>query len=221
MPRKKKGRRFNPHTDTCYVCGAPATGDEHVPPASLFPPSYSSSKLVTVPSCSAHNNDHAKDVEYVRNVICILYGTNAAAEEVSEVAKRSWDNSEKLFNKTFQDLAIAEVDGEGEIGVFTIDIRRVKTVVGAIAHALYFLELKVPACASFDTFCGFHSKKSLAGQPDGSEGLGSMLTGLLYEDRLTPYPDVFREKIHDGTDFVAFAMNFYEALWCYAWAKKP
>jgi hypothetical protein len=217
MPRKKKGNRFNPQKDTCYVCSAPATSDEHVPPKAFFPPSYSTAKLVTVPSCATHNNDHAKDVEYVRNVICIMYGTNAAAEEVAEVAKRSWDKSDKLFYRTFRDVKRAEVDGEGEVAVFKIDLLRVKTVVNAIAHALYYLETSTPAPGDFDVFCGFHSEKSLRGKRDDTEELGRTLAGAKYEDRPTPHPEVFQYKVHDGKYVVIFAMGFYEAVWCYAW----
>jgi hypothetical protein len=219
MPRRKRTRRFNPATDKCYVCSAPATGDEHVPPLSFFPPSCSKAKLVTVPACVAHNNDNAKDVEYVRNVICIQYGTNAAAEEVAETAKRSWDHSEKLFAKTFHDIEAAEVIGEGEIGLFTVDLARVKNVVSAIAHALYSLDFGKPAPANFEVFCAFHSKASLQGKPDGTERLGKMLANAKYEDGSTPYPEVFEYKIHHGKDCVVFALGFYEKLWCYAWIK--
>jgi hypothetical protein len=219
MPRKKRKKRFNPGVDRCYACTEPATGDEHVPPESSFPPSYSRSKLVTVPACAAHNNDNAKDVEYVRNVICIQFGTNEAAEEVAAVAERSWDRSEGLFKHTFHDMHGATVDGEGEVGVFTVHLPRVKHVVAAIAQALYFRETESNADTDFEVFCAFHSKNSLQGLPDGTERIGTMLASLEYTGRPTPYPDAFAYRIHRGRDVLVFAMCFYERLWCYAWFR--
>lgn len=215
----KKNSKFNPNKDKCYVCSAPATSDEHVPPKSFFPRSYSKAKLVVVPSCAVHNNDNSKDVEYVRNVVCIQYGTNAAAEEVFEVAKRSWDHSEKLFQRTFHDLQVAKIAGEGEAGLFTVDLQRVKAVVSAIAHAVFYLEFGQPAPGAFTVFCAFHSITSLQGDPDGTEKLGQMLAGAKYVHRQTPYPEVFQYKVHQAKDCVVFALGFYERLWCYAWVK--
>src|SRR6266487_4809319 len=129
MPRKRRAQRFNPSTDKCYVCCSPATSDEHAPPRSFFPPSYSKSRLLTVPACASHNLDNSMDVEYVRNVFAIMYGSNAAAEEVFEVAKRSWDHSDKLFNRTFHDVIEAEIGGEERTALFTVDLSRVQNII--------------------------------------------------------------------------------------------
>jgi hypothetical protein len=176
---------------------------------------------VTVPACAAHNNDNAKDVEYVRNVFCIQYGTNTAAEKVAEVAERSWDNSEGLFIRTFHDFREATVEDEGEIGVFSGDLARVKRVVAAIAQALYFLEIGSNSPTEFEVFCAFHSLKSLQGLTDGSERIGEMLASLTYTTRPTPYTDGFGYRIHRGRDVLVFALGFYERLWCYAWFRTP
>ena len=159
------------------------------------------------------------DVEYVRNVFAIMYGSNAAAEEVFEVAKRSWDHSDKLFNRTFHDVIEAEIGGEERTALFTVDLSRVQNIIRHIAHALYFVETRSPALTKIDVFCGFHSRKSLHGELDGTEKLGTMLAGADYVDRTTPYPDVFAYKMHRGKDCVIFAMQFFGTLWCYAWLK--
>lgn len=219
MPRKRRQKRFNPQTDKCYACGAPATGDEHVPPESFFPPSCARKKLVTVPACAKHNNDNAKDVEYVRNVICIQYGTNTAAEEVAEVAYRSWDRSDGLFKRTFHDIKSATIDEKEEIGVFSVDLARVKRVVAAIAQALFYLETGTTPPADHEVFCAFHSQASLQGRADGTERIGAMLSEAVYTFRATPFPEVFRYGTHRGRDVLIFAMGFYERLWCYAWFR--
>jgi hypothetical protein len=64
--------------EDCYVCGAPATSEEHAPPESFFPEGYRSG-LVTVPSCADHNTKLSTDVEYVRNALCGQRGTNLVA----------------------------------------------------------------------------------------------------------------------------------------------
>lgn len=81
------------------MCHAIPSGDEHAPPQSFFPPRYQGKSLETVPSCDQHNLANAKDVEYVRGVLCIQYGTNKTAEEVFEKAKGSWIRARSCSNE--------------------------------------------------------------------------------------------------------------------------
>ncbi len=88
-----------------------------------------------MPSCPTHNLDNHLDVEYVRNVIATQLGTNATAEQILEVAKRSWDYSPALFALTFHDIEAVIVRAQ-EIGAFSFDLARVKSVMTAVAHAV-------------------------------------------------------------------------------------
>src|SRR5713226_181962 len=118
----------------CYMCEAIATSVEHVPPKCFFPKGYRAN-LITVPSCTAHNEQNSKDVEYVRNVISTQHGcTNKAAAKAFETAKRSFDKSVKLANRTFRDLRRVLVEGQ-ETGAFPVDLARHKNVMRAIAYA--------------------------------------------------------------------------------------
>jgi|GEM_PF-3463721 len=219
MARKRKGRRFHPKKDRCYMCDAAATSDEHVPPRSFFPERLQGKRLLTVPACATHNNSNAGDVEYVRGVLCIQYNTNATAEEVAEKAKDSWDHSPKLFNRTFDGMASAEVHGGEmveEIGIFTVDLPRVKRVVAAIAHAIYYLERGHAWPGTFEIFCAFHSEKSLQGLPDGSEERGRFFCARPYVIRETLHPDVFELQVHESPEELIFAMRFYGGPWIYA-----
>lgn len=219
MRRKRRQRRFDPKRDRCYTCDAPATSDEHVPPWSFFPPRLQGKALETVPACAAHNEDNAPDVEYVRNVLAIQYGTNSVAEEVFERAKASWDHSPKLFNRTFHDFQTAEVAGAAtaeEIGVFTIDLPRVKRVVEAIAYALYYREKGRAWPGRFEVFCALHSEQSLQGQPDGSEARGRFFCARPYEVHPTNHPDVWELQVHQSEQELIFAMRFYGGPWVYA-----
>jgi hypothetical protein len=201
------------------MCNAPATSDEHVPPQSFFAERQQGKRLLTVPACAAHNNENAGDVEYVRGILCCQYGTNATAEEVFEKAKASWDHSPKLFNRTFNGTATAEVLG-GEIvekiGVFTADLPRIKRVVKAIAHGIYYIERGHAWHGTFEVFCAFHSEKSLQGLSDGSERRGSFFCARPYALRETLHPDVFELQVHESPDELIFAMRFYGGPWMYA-----
>lgn len=220
MARKRKGRRFDPKKDRCYMCDAPATSDEHVPPRSFFPPRLQGKRLLTVPACAAHNNDNAPDVEYLRGILCCQYGTNAVAEEVLEKAKASWDHSPKLFNRTFDGTMRAEVLGgetTEEIGVFKADLPRVKRVVEAIAHAVYYIERAHAWHGTFEIFCAFHSEESIQGLPDGSERRGRFFCARPYEVRQTLHRDVFELQVHESAGELIFAMRFYGGgPWLYA-----
>lgn len=124
---------------TCYACDEVATTVEHVPPRSFFPIG-SRKDLLTVPSCEAHNNDLSKDVEYVRNIIPLVMGTNDTGHKhfVNKVLP-SFDRSPALKAQTFRDLR--EVDlGGGPAGIFTVDLVRLTRVMEAILAALYFRE---------------------------------------------------------------------------------
>jgi hypothetical protein len=189
-----------------------------VPPRSFFPQKYQGKRLLTVPSCEEHNGGNSKDVDYVRGVLCIQYGTNPTAEEVMETAKRSWDHSPKLFDRTFAGIVEAEVLGGAmpvTIGVFKIDLARVKTVMRAIAHAIYYIERGHAWAGTFEVFCAFHSEKSLQGLPDGSEEVGNWLARREYAERATLHPDVFEYQIHDSDELI-IAMRYYGGPWIYA-----
>src|SRR5689334_16121651 len=120
----------------CYMCDAEATTREHVPPKSFYPKGHRND-LLTVPSCYAHNHDQSLDIEYVRNVIAGFYGTNNEEEQTFEIAKRSFDRSSALFYQTFGSFERIRLDGE-ETGMFRVDLERMKSVMRAIANAIYF-----------------------------------------------------------------------------------
>ena len=66
-------------TETCYMCDASATGREHVPPRCLFPEAKDipgkdfRKKLITVPSCDAHNFAKSKDDEYLMTILPVFF----------------------------------------------------------------------------------------------------------------------------------------------------
>lgn len=124
---------------TCYACAEPATTREHVPPQSFFPEGHRQN-LITVPSCALHNNANSKDVEYVRNVICIFNGVNAIGEQhFLDKGVGSLEHTPALLHTTFGDIRPAKIDGK-EVGVYTMDTIRVKKMMNSCLTALHFRE---------------------------------------------------------------------------------
>lgn len=91
-----------------------------------------------MPSCAIHNNDHSKDVEYARNVISIMWGTNEVGEQhFGDKSVRSFERSPALLRMTFSDIRAVNIQGI-ETGAFTVDTERIETVMKACANALHF-----------------------------------------------------------------------------------
>lgn len=111
------------------MCGGPATGVEHVP-AKCFFPKGQRQNLITVPSCTLHNNATSKDDEYVRGVIVSASGNNKLAiDHWRGDVRKSYIHSPKLFLKTFKDR---------RGNAFFHDRERIDGVMVKIANALYF-----------------------------------------------------------------------------------
>lgn len=121
----------------CYMCVADATSKEHVPPHCFFPKGRRND-LITVPSCSTHNNDNSKDVEYVRNIVVTHHKTNEVARlHFREKALKSLTRSPKLFSRTLHNAKEILLDRE-VTGVGILDLPRFKSVMKAIAFGIYF-----------------------------------------------------------------------------------
>lgn len=99
--------------------------------------------------------------------------------------------------------------------MFEIDLTRVKSVMPAIAHAIYYKERGHTWAGSFEIFCALRSERSLQGLADGSERIGTWLSRRKYENRPTLYPDVLEYQVHDSDELI-FAMQFYGGPWIYA-----
>jgi hypothetical protein len=167
-----------------------------------------------VPSCEEHNLDNSPDVEYVRNAVSIQAGTNAAAEEAFEVAKRSWKYSPSLFRQTFQELRPTLLDG-AEVGIFPCDLDRLRTVMVAIAHALAYRDFGREYVGLWRVFCSSLHPDRPSPQRDRLRG---MLDGARYINIPTPVPAVFTYGIHRmrPRGFI-YKFVFYGGFVVYAW----
>jgi hypothetical protein len=119
------------------MCDKPSVTREHAPPLAFFP-SDRRGILITVPSCTAHNNDNSKDVEYIRNIVVTDINTNELARSLfrSKVLP-SFKRSPKLKRQTFARYREVFVWGMNSAVVDT-NPARLNKVKKAIASALYF-----------------------------------------------------------------------------------
>jgi hypothetical protein len=204
-------------SEGCYNCGGRATSKEHAPPESFFPAGYNSG-LMTVPSCAEHNTKLSKDVEYIRNIICGQRGTNLVASRVSETAKHSYDNSPKLFNRTFSDVRAVIVEGD-ETGAFSVELPRFKRVMKAIAFAMYYFDFGRRNEGDFDIFStSLMSRSHLYRRvPDGYESLRYNLEASVFKSMPVSQPKVFKYALsRPGEGQIHYRFEFYEAFFVYA-----
>ncbi|WP_316828605.1 hypothetical protein [Pedobacter miscanthi] len=112
----------------------PATSVEHVPAKCFFPKGHRVN-LITVPSCSVHNNDTAKDDEYVRGIlVCSSRNNQVALGHWKGDVRRTFMHSPKLFLKTFKT----------QIGnSFFHDRQRIDNLMIKIAYGVYFHTYKM------------------------------------------------------------------------------
>ena len=123
---------------TCYMCNAPATGREHVPPQSIFPNDTQYRKhLITVSSCHEHNLSKSMSDEYVKFILSVVGGTNELARSNFGSVMRSFDHRPNLLDKFTPNLGPVQVGGH-ETGEFTLDTPRFEHWIKSIVRGLYF-----------------------------------------------------------------------------------
>lgn len=193
------------------MCVAVATSKEHVPPLCFFPKGRRND-LITVPSCSTHNHDNSKDVEYVRNIVVTHHQTNEVARlHFREKALKSLTRSPRLFSQTLHNAKEIVLDGE-VTGVGILDLPRFKSVMKAIAFGIYFNTHIKAFEGDWEIFgTGLVSSEALfEGKPDGSEEIRNLLNQLTYVELTMPQPEVFRCFVHKWSNVrLVYCFVFY------------
>jgi hypothetical protein len=129
---------------SCYICGQPATSQEHAPARCFFPKGEVKGILTKVDSCAAHNEDTSKDDEYVRNIIAMTIGNNEVAlSHFLQSCVKSFIKSPKLLSATTKvrkRVYYKEKENEDvkPTYAFQIDRDRIDLVMRKIAYATYF-----------------------------------------------------------------------------------
>jgi len=203
------------YVDTCYACAEPATTKEHAPPRSFFPTRHRTN-LITVPSCAAHNNELSKDVEYTRNIISTMFGTNEIGQQhFADKSLRSFHHSPGLLHRTFADIRPVSVRGQ-TVGLFTVDTDRIQTVMQACVSALHFRETlqRVNKWELVLPNLSFSSDMTEEQVVQWRESL-SVFLQIPFQMRTTATPDVFQFAVAEIDEGRVYGMRFYRNFLVY------
>ena len=133
--------------DECYLCGAPATTRDHIPPLGMFP-TPRPNNLLTVPACSACNRDRSLDDEYFRVVVAA--GSRDSPQSIALLHQRIIPRMRKSpalileFMKSVQPAGVSSPGGiyAGRARAFSFDRPRVQAVINKIVSGLFFVHTK-------------------------------------------------------------------------------
>jgi hypothetical protein len=206
----------------CYACDRPATTKEHAPPLSFFPKEHRE-KLITVPSCALHNNANAMDVEYARNVIATMLGTNELGQQhFFDKAMRSFDHTPALLHTTFSDIRPVNIQGM-TTGVFTLDVGRIKNVMAACVRALHFRETgeRISDWEIVLPNLHFSSKDTTQAEASRWRDFLSLFRLIPFSEQVTGSPDVFQYSIGDIDGGRVYSLRFYKSFLVFAFAGAP
>jgi hypothetical protein len=209
-------RKFSPPL-VCYACDAPANTREHAPAKSFFPKRLRHD-LLTVPSCTVHNNLQSLDVEYARCTISFQEGLNDVANEAFEDAKRSFDHSPALTARIASMMKEQYVNLEKK-PTLRFEIRRLDKVMIGIAQAAYFNAHGVRAALNWHVSLPLHNAFSLQGGTDHWTMRRHILSSLKYNDLKEPGAEVFvceEAELAEGN--VAYRLTFYGGFVVYVWS---
>lgn len=133
---------------TCFMCDAPATTGDHIPPKGLFTTSLRSQRdysPLQVPACKKHNDISKKDDEYIRLVMAAGSPQNKSAKKLfterimphAEISERS--GLLLSLHKQMIPKLIKNPNGSLTYGFqFEINKSRVQNVMNKIARGLYW-----------------------------------------------------------------------------------
>ena len=208
---------------SCYMCDAPGTTREHVPPRAFFPPGHRSN-LWTVPSCSLHNHRNSLDVEYARSVLALDAATNDIARQVVRGSVfRSWQRRPSLQSRTFRRWRRTTLAGR-RTGIVETEVPRIDNVVSAVASAIFFREFASPFRGSWMVYLsGFVSPYEGPGREDPLNArLRRALEQIAFDEQSTPHPCVFRYARYAGSgENLIYRCMFYEGNGVFAISMPP
>jgi len=136
--------------ETCYMCEAPATSREHVPPLCIFPESKDLESgenlrkdLITVPSCDRHNSKKSKDDELILFVLTLNITNDLTAKRqgVTKILRAVLHNPNlpnHFFSKLSPAVAVESEDHAIPVSLAKIDYQRFLRASTHMAHGLYF-----------------------------------------------------------------------------------
>lgn len=132
-------------TRTCFICDAPATTNDHIPPKCIFPEFKDvgedyRNNLITIPACGNHNLRTALDDEYLMGVIAFHWCNNQVAYKQSTTKiKRALQRNKRYFDLFFREGKHKLLSWNGEpLVTAPVDINRFNSIMQKIARGIYF-----------------------------------------------------------------------------------
>jgi hypothetical protein len=133
--------------DKCYLCGAPATTSDHVPPRGVFP-SPRPANLITVPACKTCNHGCSLDDEYFRTVVSAV--SRDSPRSLHLLKQRILPRVREKPAMGIELLkSVHRVDVFSKGGIFlgrapqiTIDSARIQNVINKIVRGLFWHHTK-------------------------------------------------------------------------------
>ncbi len=130
---------------TCFMCDAPATTTDHIPPTCIFPEQKDvevdyKKNLIKVPACEVHNNKTSLDDEYIMGILAFHWRNNQAAykqsiTKITRAFKRNKRYYDLFFGKNKHQFLF--LNGEKLI-TEPVDINRFNSSMQKIARGIYF-----------------------------------------------------------------------------------
>lgn len=201
------------------MCEKPATTREHAPPLSFFPTDRRVD-LITVPSCTTHNNDLAENVEYVRNIVVTDIHTNDVGREMfAAKVRRSYARGHKLRRSTFRKIREVRIGGM-ETAIVHINETRFNPIIRAIAYALYYHDFGTRFLYRWNVYRATMLSEGQAfyDMPDAfNPKARAILRSVPTTDRHTNQPEVFKYGVYRDLDHrVIYKLVFYGGVDIYA-----
>jgi hypothetical protein len=131
----------------CYLCGAPATTRDHIPPLGLFSEPRPTD-LITVPACCACNNKTKLDDEYFR--LMVAAGSNDSPQSIAILHQRIIPRMRKTpalivdFMSSIRRVDVHSAGGIylGQVPEFPFNRSRIQVVIDKIVRGLFFKNTK-------------------------------------------------------------------------------
>ncbi len=196
--------------ETCYVCGAPKTSKEHVPPKSWFAKSYRQN-LMTVPSCAIHNESNSSDVEYVGFILAAATTGKGSNELWSGAIKRNVDRRRGPFATVMSQTTTVQV-GRDETGEVSITPQRFVKVLAAIGYGLYYYQKEVPWKGRW---------RIVLPDPDDPGAHVQRLSGLVWIEEDSPNHECFQWWSNNDQGTPRYKLKFYGELDLYIEGRIP
>lgn len=156
----------------CYMCPAPATSREHVPPRNLFPEASEAGgtdyriNLITVPSCDLHNSAKSHDDEFLMVSLAGIIGNNSIgySHKLGKVDRAIRLSANRLLDEVLiekKKIHRIEVSENNFFDVIwgTPDVPRLTRCFEHIAYGLHYHRFRKTFAGRIHVLLGYLSHK--------------------------------------------------------------